>query len=101
MSGTRSSSGGSGRGEVTCSRAISRRPSIRGSVVTADEPIWAGGPEEFPPSFANFQEHRERYLEARRISSERYCAELSLREALSGVDSLVLLDKLGSLVRAR
>jgi hypothetical protein len=54
--------------------------------VTADEPIWAGGPEGFPPSFARFQEHRERYLEARRISSERYCAELSLREALSGID---------------
>lgn len=50
-----------------------------------DAQRFAGAPQEFPPGFREFARHRKAYLDTRREDAERYCAEQTLREALSEI----------------
>lgn len=37
-------------------------------------------PREFPPGFAEYQNHRSRYLDARKREAEEWCALATLRQ---------------------
>lgn len=51
--------------------------------MSAHRDTLGGAPEEFPPSYAEFEVRRARYLEERRRDAEEHCGQKLLRELIT------------------